>query len=443
MEFNVNKLNFSGSEKIRFVGEGNSVYFQKDGKVFVVDAWENVKVAEIEMVKSSLDFFVCIDQRSQLSYYFLTETQISVSQNGTGTIIYVPDKFQSWFFDEKKLSLWFLNSSKIICFDFQLQKFTYLKENKNSFKKIVAVGPKILLFNAKSFQICDLETHVHSELVQIRETITSAALKFDETNKCLWVSLGSKTGNLMLFKLNENCQILFKNTKKWHFSEIKNVVFNNEKNQLFSSGFEDVIMVWDFGNGKTDFVPRFNDQILQFSVSSNNQLFCVILANGNMLVKKVESFATVFENHTISGNLFAKKADFEFGKSLCFINEHLKLNLYKYQIDEQTFIGRQANPTERNIISTLNQSVDTRYTIDSAAISPDESLLVTSESLTVGKSIVSCRLRIAVVQNKIPYFLSMNCFENPHFDEPVKSIHFLVDKTSDCELISKSHSYSQ
>ena len=270
-----------------------------------------------------------------------------------------------------------------------------------------------------------------------KEKIDCAALKSDEDKQTCIISLGFASGEVSVRKYTPECKNISRSSKKWHFTPVMNIYLDDVSDRVFSNGHEDVIMLWDYSNDKSDFIPRFNDDIKNICVSSTGEFISVLLQNGSVCIKRTENFLTIFEERGLSNKFFSKNCDFNFGSSMGFLNDHLELSILRHCPIKHDFVNVQLNPTERNIITTISNNRSSKLAIDSAVISPDETLFAVSESLMSKAYIVSVRLRIFYIQERQPHFKLMTLIESPHLDEPIEDIHFIWHEVSERKLIRK------
>ena len=151
---------------------------------------------------------------------------------------------------------------------------------------------------------------------------------------------------------------------------------------------------------------------------------CVMMrGNGTVLVKKTDNFETVFDCQSFSSLAFHSKAQFALSDGLCFRNHFLKLDFLKSEGSAPSYFVRQANPTGRNIISTVNKSANSRYSVDVVVVSPDDTVLAVSESLTARDYLVSSSLKVFLIGSEKPHFRLMNSVA---FESEIIDVHFTV-----------------
>lgn len=437
MEFLTSIMRTCKNEKVAFVGSGNLIYYQKNGFVVVVNPIENEVILSWEIPQNSVDFFVFFDKDEKLSISFLLRKTIVLIKGGAFKIEKVIDDFETYWFEKEVKQIMFVGKNKISGFDLLTEQISLIRENKGKFSHLVGSSSVFVLFNGRSFQLFDTQKKHTSEVYSFRDKITTAALKYDINDNAIWVALGTENGPILIYKFNQKAELILKIQKNWHFSPVLNLCFSKDQNKLTSSANEDVLLIWDFVGDKADFLPRFLDHISRFEISSSSEFIGVQLDNGHIMIKKSDTFENVYEEKNLSQKAFRTKSELSIGNLLCFSNKHLKLNFYKYQMSNKSFTSIQANPTERNIISTINESKSNQYHIDCAVVSPDESILATSESLIINGDIVSTRLKIFLVKNSSSFFELMNNFSGPIFDEKINNVFFIVEEKSKRDFIRK------
>lgn len=451
MELVTKSINVSKRSEIGFVEGTEWVYFQKDGRVAVVNAEEGIVLGEFGIPEHCLSFFVARAEDDQsLKCVYICDTQIKVEHLGGVRSDKNGQKEENVQLSETPLAsayvaskkqVWILGASKLITFDLKTLKVAHTRDNKHKFTDFAVHDDHLLLFSKNKYQLSFLERHLSTNAIDFSDNILSATLKPDQTNDTCIVALGCASGKVHLLKYQSSGELAFKTFKKWHKSDVSMVTFNPETSVLYSAGPEDVIMFWDFQTNRTDFLPRFTDKVQQFKLSDNTANFVVRLMNGYTAVFRSQSFELLFQNYGASDRIFESNFEFHFDSGIATLNQQLKLSLYKVSLENgYALSGRQANVTERNIVSSVNEGSQYSYKVDAVGFSPDGLLLVSAESLSFKNEIVFSRIRVFVVKNNGLTFENMHTIESPHGDEKVTAIHFLFEQRTNSDFISELHS---
>lgn len=454
----MSRLRFARKATISFVGGTDWVCFQKDGRIVVADPTEKQVLGEVEIPMGCLSFWVAKATDGQgVQGLFLVESELKTIQMEGGHHTSTPkwisvtleEKPKGWAFDGTTRQLWLVGSKKIAKFDLGSQTLAYPKENKHGFSGCAVANNHLLLYSDRSYQLSFLDSHSTTTLADLSEPITCAAVApHPDTGSCQIV-FGTTSGNLICLNRGFSGDIKSKTTKKWHSSAVVCVAFSSDGRSVYSSAAEDVVMVWSPAEYKTDFIPRFTDQVEAMAISESATYFAAVLANGWVSVRHVQTFEVVFDYHGPSPGLFRQATNFQLGTCLGNINRHLRLNLYKLsppQTESNSqfgLSGRQVNPTERNIVSSINSDPNCQYKIDAVGVSPDESMLVSAESLTIDGSLVVSRLRFLILKDQARKAESMGTVDGPHIDERILAIHFIVNRKTQGEITRKPHRHNR
>lgn len=451
MELVIKSISVSRRSEVGFVEGTEWVYFQKDGRVAVVNAEEGVVLGEFIIPTNCLGFFVArTDDEQSLKCVYICDTQVQIERMGdTNTakngqkseIVQLSETPLAYAYIASKKQVWILGTSKIIILDIKTLKIAHTRDNKHKFTDFVVSVDHLLMFSKNKYQLSFLEQHLSTNAIDFSDDILSAALKPDAGNETCTVALGCHSGKVHLLKYQSSGELVFKTFKKWHKSDVSLVTFNPETSVLYSAGPEDVIMFWDFQNSRTDFLPRFTDKVQQFKLSDSTANFIVRLVNGYTAVFRSQSFEMIFQNYGASDRLFESSFDFNFESGIATLNQQLKLSLYKVSLENGFALsGRQANVTERNIVSSVNGGGEYHYKVETVGFSPDGLLLVSAESLSHKHELVFSRIRVFVVKNNGLSFENMYTIDCPHGVEKVTAIHFFFDQKTKGDLISQLHS---
>lgn len=427
-----------------FVEGTHWVVFQKDGRVVVADAAEKKVLAEVPLPTGTKGFWVVQVEAGHTACVFLLDKEVRVQRIEGGhkpTVVALEERPTAFAFDKSEQSLWILGHKKLRKFDVKTEKIVQHKDNKHNFGHLAAAGGRLLLWSQRAFQLSLTDSHLATTLQTVSDSITCGAVAVDNMTGSTFVALGSLSGNLTLHKFGTSAELLVRSSKKWHSNSVATLLFDGEGKVLYSAGEEDVVMLWDHANHKTDFIPRFTDRVTAMALSEAGVYFAVLLRNGWVSVRHSQTFEVVFEFYGLSLDAFSESLPLTFGSSLAKINKQLRLGVYKVSQDEGSgelgFSGRQFNPTGRHVVSTTNEDSSTQYTVTAINFSPDESLLVSAEALVVRETLVSSRLRFHLVRDSAQKLREMAVIENPHLGEPVASIHFHVDPKTGGDLNRK------
>lgn len=444
MDSHVTKMAFSRSAQVGFVEGTHWVCFQKDGRVVVADAADKKVLAEVAVPVGTKGFWVAQVEAGHTVCVFLLDREVRVERVEGGhkpTVVGLEERSIAFAFDKTEQSLWVLGHKKIRKFDVKTEKIVQNKDNKHNFGHLAAAGGRLLLWSERAFQLSLTDSHLATGLQTVSEPVTCGAVAVDNTTGATFVALGFLSGNLTLHKYGTSAELLVRSSKKWHSNTVSALLFDGEGKVLYSAGEEDVVMLWDHANHRTDFIPRFTDRVAAMALSESGVYFAVLLRNGWVSVRHSQTFEVVFEFYGLSLDVFAENFPHVLGSSLAKISKQLRLGLYKISQDEASngfgFSGRQFNPTGRHIVSTANQNSGTQYTVTAINFSPDESLLVSAESLVVRGTLVSSRLRFHLVRDSAQKLREMAVVESPHLGESISSVHFHVDLKTGGDLTRK------